>query len=265
MRQLIPVWVINLHNRPDRLFKIGSLLDEMGVIWTRIDAVDGRKCDENILSISNKKGQIGNLSKSVRGCTASHFSFWKILLESEYQFGIILEDDIVLSKDFKDIVCDTSWVPKKSNIIKLEKFAGNKVSKLLLGASITSALNNSRFVHKMYSRHAGTGAYLMTKSGAEKAVNWKKSFTVPVDHLLFNETVSKLSSSLNPLILIPPLAWQENVNGDHSNIDDDQPNISKIKKFIRSLKRGYFEIRLLPYQIFILITGKAKIHKVFKK
>ena len=55
MKQVIPVWVINLNQRPDRLLKIAKRLDGMGVAWSRIDAVDGRTCDENILSISKKK------------------------------------------------------------------------------------------------------------------------------------------------------------------------------------------------------------------
>tara|TARA_B110001450_G_C17582121_1_gene465395 strand:+ start:75 stop:875 length:801 start_codon:yes stop_codon:yes gene_type:complete len=266
VKQVIPVWVINLKKRPDRLLKIGNQLDQMGLSWERIDAVDGRNCDKKLLNISRKSGKIGSLSKSVRGCTASHFKFWKLLSLSNFMYGIILEDDVELSNDFKDLVCDSSWIPNTSNIIKLEKFAGHRASKLLLGPPISSALNNTRTIHKMYSKHAGTGAYLMTKSGAEIASNWTKLFSVPVDHLLFNENVSKLSSSLEPLILVPPIAWQLNENGDFSNIDDDiKKPLPKLYKYIRSIKRGYYECRLLPYQLIILLSGKAKIKLVEKK
>jgi GR25 family glycosyltransferase involved in LPS biosynthesis len=40
LRQEIPVWVINLNKRPDRLIKIGKRLDELGVDWKRLEAVD---------------------------------------------------------------------------------------------------------------------------------------------------------------------------------------------------------------------------------
>ena len=56
MQQVISVWVINLKKRPDRLENIGKKLNKLGVLWERIDAVDGRICDDDFLNISKKKG-----------------------------------------------------------------------------------------------------------------------------------------------------------------------------------------------------------------
>ena len=264
MSQIIPVWVINLQRRPDRLSKIGKQLDDMGIVWSKIDAVDGKTCNDNYLNKSAKKGKIGELSKGARGCIASHFIFWEKLIQSNSDYGVVLEDDIELSPDFKDILSDESWIPENTLIIKLEKLIPYRPSKLLLGRAISSINNNERHIHKMYSRHCGSGAYLMSKSGANTVLSWNKVFSVPVDHLLFNETVSKLSSALNPLIMVPPLAWQAFENGFDSDIDNHLP-LPKLKKFFRSLKRAYFETRLLPYQIFVLCSGLAKIVVVNKK
>ena len=55
MQQLIPVWVINLKKRPDRLQKIGNRLDQLGIKWQRIDAVDGLNCNLSSLDISAKE------------------------------------------------------------------------------------------------------------------------------------------------------------------------------------------------------------------
>ena len=266
MQQSISVWVINLKKRPDRLENIGKKLNELGVLWERIDAIDGRICDDDLLNLSKKKGKIGNMSKSTRGCTASHFKCWEAILSSKSDYGIVLEDDVDLSNDFKELISNTEWIPRNAKLIKLEKFAANRHSKLLLGPKISSTFNGTRSLRKMYSRHCGAGAYLFSKEGVKIALSWNKRLTVPIDHHLFNETVSQLSSKLEPLILVPPVAWQSDEIGQGSDIDEDNYKaISKLKKIPRSIKRGYYEIRLWPYQLFVLLSCKAKIIKVSKK
>jgi glycosyl transferase family 25 len=266
LKQVIPVWVINLKKRPDRLKAIANRLDALGIEWTRLDAVDGANCDKNELDISKQYGKIGEISDGARACSASHYKFWNELISSNAKYGIVLEDDVELSNDFKNLVYDFTWIPKNSNLIKLEKAAPNKSSKLLLGPKLSTAVNNTRQVRKMYSRHCGTAAYLISREGAEIAVNWQKPFSVPIDHLLFNETVSKLCTVLNSLILIPPVSWQSNSIGQGSNINNEKIlDMSKRKYFFRSLRRAYYESRLWPYQLFILIIGIARIITVNKK
>ena len=267
MRQNIPVYVINLKKRPDRLERIGARLDQLGVEWENIEAVDGQNCEKIKLDISTKNGEIGFLSENTRACTASHHKAWNLLKSCKDNYGIILEDDVELSDEFRDLLFDNSWIPKGADLIKLEKFAPTKISKILVGKSLSQALSDTRHVHKMYSRHTGSAAYLLSVNGANKLLKWNAKYTVPVDHLLFNETVSKLCTSLGPLILIPPIAWQSVEFGQGSNIvgSYNKKPISKLKKIIRSFKRSYFESRLWPYQLWMLINGKAKIKSIFPK
>jgi glycosyl transferase, family 25 len=266
LEQIIPVWVINLKKRPDRLEKIGSRLDDLGIVWQRIDAVDGQICEEYLLKNTNKSGEIGPLSNSTRACSASHYVFWEKLLNSESFYGVLLEDDVELSNDFYELLCDVSWIPEDTSIIKLEKFLPNRVSKVLLGGVVSNAINSTRHVHRMFSRHTGAAAYLMSKKGAKYALNWSFPFTVPVDHLLFNETVSKLSSSLKPYILVPPVAWQSHGMDKVSDIDDYKSiRLSRMRKNLRSIKRAYYETKLWPKQLLLLLTGIAKIRKIFPK
>ena len=266
MKQLIKVWVINLKSRPDRMHRIGKQLASMDIKWSRIDAVDGKNCENSVLDISRKHGKIGALSEGARGCTASHYKFWQKFTASEEDFGIVLEDDVKLSDDFKRLICDLTWIPRNTNIIKLEKYPANRASKLLLGHPITMALNDTREIRRMYSRHGGTGAYLISKAGARLAIDWNKPFSVPIDHVLFNETVSKLSSSLKPSIMVPAIAWQSEDIGHGSDITQfGGLPISRFKKKMRSVKRGYFEARLWPYQLLVLLIGKAKIINVYTK
>lgn len=258
--------MINLKSRPDRLEKIAKQLDHLEIKWSKFDAIDGRMCKNSELNISKKYGKIGELSDGTRACSMSHYKCWQEFISSEKEFGIILEDDIQLSADFRILVNDVSWIPKDSNIIKLEKFTANRPSRLLLGPVISNAIYGSREIRRMYSRHCGAGAYLISREGAMKAINAKKPFSVPVDHLLFNETVSRLSKVMKPLILNPPIAWQSDEIGQGSDITKYKVlPITRLAKLSRSIKRGYYEIRLIPYQLFLLIIGKARIISVFKE
>ena len=263
---LLKIWVINLKSRPDRLERIAKELNQMGINWSRFEAIDGKKCEKKHLDISTAYGKIGELSDGTRACSASHYKCWQEFLSSNAEFGIFLEDDVQLSLDFKKLIEDLSWLPKKTNIIKLEKFSANRPSKLLLGPVISKTISGTRETRRMYSRHCGAGAYLMSKNGAIKAVNFEKPFLIPVDHLLFNETVSKLVTSMKPLILIPPIAWQSDEIGQGSDITKFKvAHMGSLKKLFRSIKRGYYELRLLPYQLFLLLIRKAKIISVSKK
>ena len=260
MQQIISVWIINLKKRPDRMLSLGKQLDGMGVSWKRVEAVDGKTCSENILNISSKNGYIGKLSNSTRGCTASHYKVWNIIKSDINDFGIVLEDDVVLSQDFKELVFNASWIPKQSFLIKLEKFGLSRPSKILVGKSLSSICNGSRSVHRMFSRHGGAAAYLLSREGASIVINSMKPYNVPVDHLLFNETVSKICSKLKPLVLIPAVAYQSDDFDLKSDITNDNTHKkSKLRRKILSIKRGFFEIRLLPYQILMVVFGTAKI------
>jgi glycosyl transferase, family 25 len=266
LNNLVKVWVINLKGRPDRLERIAKQLDQMKVNWSRFDAIDGKKCNKIQLDISKSHGKIGELSNGTRACSASHYKCWQEFISSNKEYGIILEDDVQLSVDFEKLIENLSWVPKNSNIIKLEKFAADRPSKLLLGPVLSRAIYGSREVRRMYSRHCGAGAYLISKAGALKILNAQKPFSVPVDHLLFNETVSQLATSIKPLILNPPIAWQSEEIGQGSDITIfKMRSMTRLSKLFRSIKRGYFELRLLPYQLILLLIGKAKIISVSKK
>ena len=71
---------------------------------------------------------------------------------------------------------------------------------------------------------------------------------------------------MKPLILIPPIAWQSDEIGQGSDITKFKvAHMGSLKKLFRSIKRGYYELRLLPYQLFLLLIRKAKIISVSKK
>ncbi len=82
----LKTYVINLDRRPDRLGRIRSALDEKGIDFIRVAAVDGAKQTPEVsINLFISPGSIANW-KSIQ-------SAFSQFLSSESQFALILEDD----------------------------------------------------------------------------------------------------------------------------------------------------------------------------
>lgn len=84
------VGVINLARRPDRKQNMEELLFATALGGTFIEAIDGRVVNTDVrFSITQTQG----------ACWASHQKAYKEFLASGKMYALILEDDVVLSKD----------------------------------------------------------------------------------------------------------------------------------------------------------------------
>ena len=93
-------WVINLDRAPDRLARISGRLEELGLSWARLPAVDARAMtpeqraalDEP--AFCRKHGMTPLLGEL--GCYLSHVQAMRLFLASEAEFALVLEDDVLL-------------------------------------------------------------------------------------------------------------------------------------------------------------------------
>jgi GR25 family glycosyltransferase involved in LPS biosynthesis len=100
------VWVINLNRRPDRLQTFlerhGHPLRHMQVL--RVSATDGKA------QVSNhhwdRLASYGDFHhhSGILGCAMSHIRLWQMLVESNLEYMIVLEDDCVLAPDFHECI-----------------------------------------------------------------------------------------------------------------------------------------------------------------
>jgi glycosyl transferase family 25 len=261
MTQAIPVFVVNLARRPDRLARLGSRLDALGIAWQRVDALDALQASEAELdAVISRDGPLGRLGEGDRACTVSHMRAWQTFLAGDAPFGLVLEDDIYLASDSQAVVASADWIPGGIDVVKLEKYGPRPVSTLLLGPAIAMLPGGGgRALHRMYSRHAGGGAYIISRCAAQEALKVRGRLRVPVDHLLFNPNVSALARRLAPTLVRPAMATQL-----HYGWNSDVAPLGKAvrpkgwRKRLRSLKRGLFDVRLLPQQAVLYATGQAR-------
>lgn len=262
MPQTLPAFVINLDRRPDRLERIGEHLAERGVTFERIAACDARSvAEEQIARVVATHGPLGQLGQGDRACTVSHTLAWEQFLKSSASHGLFLEDDIYLAGDLMQIVANADWIPTETHAVKLEKY-GDGASRLLLGPKIGQT-PSGRALHPMCSRHVGGGAYILSRAGARAALDWRGRIRVPVDHFLFNDTVSPLRRMLRPAIVVPAMATQRayDYNSDIAALGKAvRPR--GLRKTLRTLRRGGNEINQSPRQILQYLTGRARLMDV---
>ncbi len=256
----IPIYVINLDRRPDRLAGISGQLATLALEFERIAAVDGKTEPVAHLDAETRAhGPIGPLSSGTRACTMSHFRAWVRFLESKASHAVILEDDALVLPEFASLVQDANWLPRDVALLKLEKFNPDKVSKILLGPVMAQVPETGAALRRMYSRHCGSAGYLISRDGARRALTFRGRIDVPIDHFLFNATVShQFHHSLRPAMLVPPVVAQDTDSTTDRAGRDDTP-VKSWQRRLLSLRRALAEARLWHRQIFWLIIGRARL------
>jgi len=178
----IPIYVINLDRRPDRL-------QRLGIKAQRWPAVDGRALK---LTPELRKLLAPNdffWKKAVAGCALSHLGLWKKVAAEGA--ALILEDDAVLRAGWQEVLKD---LPADLDILYLggvlpPNRAGFEAA-LEPGEGLARIKPNQLFGQSTPSRyfHFCAYAYYLTAKGAQKvvaAVNQRGIWT-SADHILCN-------------------------------------------------------------------------------
>lgn len=253
------LYLINLSRRPDRRETMENQARRLGLRFMRVEAIDARVADlEELSRWFEKSGPLGEIPKGDQCCFLSHRLAWSRLVESGAPYAVVLEDDVVLSQQAKMVMQSDSWIPTEADLIKLEHYGPASQSVLL---SDFIALRNGLRLGRMRSRHTGGAAYIISRRAAELLLKVPR-FDLPVDHLLFNPNNSKIFAQLRPWQLLPTVARQEQEN--KSDIEGSRVDLRKFSLAYarRELIRFGYDLKLLPGQLALLLTGKAKFTRV---
>jgi glycosyl transferase family 25 len=254
----MPIYLINLDRRPDRLATMTDRLVSLGLTATRIAALDAQTVSDDWLSKTFAgSGPLGELPKGDRCCSLSHRQAWAAFVATGAPFAVMLEDDIVLEPAAARLLADTDWIPPGIDVVKLEHF-GPAHQRVLVGGA--RSVGSGHSLAPILSRHTGAGAYLLSRAAAAKLLTIER-WTVPVDHLLFNPNVSPLAAQLTPFQMLPAIARQ---SADPSDIRPWRlaDRTLDYKRARREIVRAYYECRLLPRQVAAVLAGHARLARV---
>ena len=207
MGQAIPIYVINLDRRTDRRNGIAKRMDQLGLSWTRVSVVDAKAPGDCIYGRAVAEMSCeGPKERMLHARTASHFRLWDRFLEQGGNYSVVLEDDLTLSDQLSAYVKSCDWIPRDADLIKIEKYHPGNL-RVLMGPPNGTGPDGRR-LHRLYSRQAGAGGYVISRAAAEACLHNSAGLAQSVDQYLFDFGTSWQARRMTCYFLQPALVTQ---------------------------------------------------------
>ena len=193
----LPVYVINLDRRPDRLATIGRDLDRLGLSFERVAAVDARD-----LSDADRLTSLPFIDLGAVACMQSHAEALRRLLLTSHAAALVLEDDAELASDVPAMCRDVDWWPEGSKVVSLEvPRAGKKLQGWVCGRT-----PGGRDLRTIVRWNFGAAAYLVNRKAARALIDSYERQELHTDRLMFDPRISKMARWLRPAQVVPAVA-----------------------------------------------------------
>lgn len=118
----IRLFAINLDRSPDRWQNLSSRANELGLILTRVSAVDGKSIAEEAREATDDLAFRRNTGRLMLageyGCYRSHIRALQTFLDSGVDVGLIVEDDVELTPDLQDRAIAAFTAVPDAHVIK---------------------------------------------------------------------------------------------------------------------------------------------------
>jgi glycosyl transferase family 25 len=166
------MFVVNMDRRPDRWEKFQK--NVIGINYARYPAVDGSllKPTPQLSRIFDSNDY--NMRVGMVGCAMSHIKLYTDLIKQNFDFFVILEDDVETVPDFQaKLVKVLTTTPKNWDLIYLghHLFPQNRTPDNYDKAKQPVAEKWSR-QQSLANSMGGTGGYIISKKGAKKLLDF---------------------------------------------------------------------------------------------
>lgn len=214
-------FVLNLESEKKRLESISQQLKDLGISFSRIDAIRGDSNSVRDYLIDDSKNIVHRrISKNEIGCFLSHRMCWKQFLKTNENWALILEDDALLSYKLKEYFFCENWIPKGVDLIQLFDSQNNHEVKILDKISYSLNSRIDYLIRQIKPMPVTTTGYLISRKAAKMALLLSETVSEPVDEFLFNifsvfgNVI--ISWKLNPS-LVSSFAFTSAIDPDRSN------------------------------------------------
>ena len=195
-------YVINLKERKDRRDKMDKILNKVGIDPIYIDAVNGSKLDtEDLIRKHIYSPDHRDLRKGEIGCYMSHVIAWKKIANGNDDYGLIIEDDIVINNDFYYKCCEYL---EKIKDIKWDMFYVGRNCERHFGEKCNIGTFYTPDIFKSQNIGYGLYAYFIKKDFAKKLLSMAYPIIHPADHLIH---LLSISGDANIYTTIEELAY----------------------------------------------------------
>lgn len=212
------IFLINLKRRPDKLSKVLSGLDKYNIKVTIIEAIDG-------YDDKNNKDYIDTISYGAQAYTLTWKKILKMSIEKKYKKILLLDDDVILSKNF-DIKFNNSLSDLKLNTIiwllgctqhvrrlntktNLEKnFKEKTYRPLITDGSFAVGLLSSEIIKEIYKLISKTGPSILDSTILRKIYNKYPNCIVSYPNIIISSVEdSNIRETRDQIKLSDKVGW----------------------------------------------------------
>jgi glycosyl transferase family 25 len=263
------IYFINIDSRTERKKFIEQQIKKLDLKAERVSAItpDDINIDEF------KKKYVVNISPPELCCSLSHELIWKKIISENNKYGIVLEDDVLLSKHLKTFISMIETSKNNFDLLRIE----TRLEKVRYAAP-KFTLSKHFKARKIHDDVAGTAAYIISKSYCEKLLQYPNRFKLALDQVLFYK---KSHGELygNFLQIFPALAIPLDISLSQIDVDANKIVKSDIalmrserkprslskhslsKKIGREIKRLIIQVAIFPKVLFYSLSRKKSFLK----
>jgi glycosyl transferase, family 25 len=168
------VYVINLRSSVQRRKIMEKQLDKLDIPYKIFDAVKGADITgeeiERYYDMDYYNARPGHFTPGAIGCTLSHYFIYQEMLADNIDVAVILEDDMILHKDFSSTVPLVSKQLKDDEVVLLFY---QSYEKIRLAASSAVDVGNGHLLYQAVCTKLlrSTGGYMISHEAARSMVN----------------------------------------------------------------------------------------------
>jgi glycosyl transferase family 25 len=233
----IPVYIINLKRSVERRDHTIKHLNDLGVHFQIIDAVDGSEFSDKeilnnqVIGLWKDRSRTRYMRRGEIGCVLSHLKIYQKMIDEDIKVACILEDDIECSKEFKDfLICgnlnivdwDLLYLGHHSQYSKKEACSIER-KKTKIGNYRTG---------KPIELPGGSYGYIIKKEAARIILKHAYPIRMSLDHYIGNSP----ALGIRIYLLSPPCV-------DHNHLYNStiaqNLNIEYTNSFIESIRRQF--------------------------
>ena len=255
-------YCINLERRQDRKDYMIELFKKEGFDnYQFYKAIDGQQLEPSYFIYNLFKDNDFAYRKGFIGCALSHYYIWKELMDSEYDFFIIYEDDINFTDDYKKkldkVLRSTDFTECDYLLLGYHMFKDKReqykdIYDVVKEETDVCMLNRGLYIGSAFS-------YIVTRIGVSKILHYIDQNGIKYG---FDYMVGRIPN-LNMYETQPHLCFSEWVDKLSSNVDSDIQkdfDIFDFNKMISEIKNNYYFYQYLdfPGNDTVFIPNKTK-------
>jgi len=174
----LQVFVISLERSTERRGRVEEQLNQTGIQWQFLNAVDGYALPSMPSSYKPskvKRLQGYELTPGEVGCFLSHIKAWELCIQNHVT-TLVFEDDFLVGKNLEAVIDDLLSIADQWNLVRLSGIYETKHQSLQKRSTYELVKN--------LSEPCGTAAYMIQPAAAKILLEHSADIYEPVDHYL---------------------------------------------------------------------------------